>query len=305
MLIQQFQIENNRTENKNRMGGWIVTIAVHAMILLILLFIYITPPNPPFEDNQGGMTVNYGTSDVGTGDEQQFTAVPVTVQQTAQAEQQSQPEASSSQENLETQNNEDAPVVEAKKDIKKPKDKPNPDAILKPKPKPATNNTPPTPKPQVNKDAMFPSGAMGKPNKSKGDGEGHGIGDQGDPNGDPNSKNYHGGGTGNGPGKGGDGDGRYQSDGIKDGNVRLKNRTIKGKPQFSYKCEAHGKVVMSIKVNKMGRVIDAYFTQSGSTTADECLIGRARQLAMDYRFDENSTAADVQLGSIEFFFREH
>ncbi len=302
MLIQHFQIENSQRESKNRMGGWIVTIAVHALILLILLFIYITPPNPPFADNEGGMTVNYGTSDVGTGDQQQFTAVPVTVQQVAKAAE-SQPTPSTSQEDLETQNTEDAPVVETKKDIKKPKEKPNPDALVKPQIKPVANSTPQPVKPQVDKNALFSPGALGKPNKSKGDGEGHGPGDQGDPNGDPNSKNYHGGGTGTGTGVG-NGPG-HGLDGVGDKNVSLRGRHIKAKPKFSYDCDARGKVVMAIKVSKTGRVTSADFSQSGSTTADECLINRARQLALEYTFDENSTAADLQVGSITFSFKEH
>ena len=297
MLTQQFQIENDRKEGENRLGGWAVTISVHAAILLILFFVYITPPNPPFEDNQGGMTVNYGTSDVGTGDVQPFTAVPVTVQQVAESTPQSQPDASTSPDNLETQNTEDAPVVVEKKDVKKPKDKPNPDAMMKPKPKSTASTAPPTPKPQVNKDAMFP-GAHGKPNNSHGDGEGKGQGDQGDPTGDPNSKNYHGSGTGNGPGHGGDG--------LGDGNVRLTGRKLRSRPPVSNPCDAlRGKVVISINVNREGRVVDTKFSQSGSTSSDDCLVATARAAAMKYTFDANSTAAETQLGSIVFIFKEN
>ena len=298
MLSQQFEIENHRKETKNRLSGVVVSIVVHALILLLLFFYYITPPNPPYVDNEGGMTVNYGTSDVGTGDEQQFTAVPVTVQQEAESNPAPKPTASTSPEDLETQDNEDAPVVEKKTEVKKPKEKPNPDAMFKPQAKPVAANTPQPPKPQVDKNALFSAGALGKPNKSKGDGEGGGQGDQGDPNGDPNSRNYHGGGTGNGPGRGGDGIGG-------DKNVSLRGRHIKAKPKFSYDCDAKGTVVMTIKVSKTGRVTNADFRQQGSTTADDCLINRARQLALEYTFDENSTAADLQVGSITFSFREH
>ncbi|CAM6000907.1 unnamed protein product [Sphagnum balticum] len=295
MLTQQFETENHRKENKNRLSGVAVTIAVHALLLLILFFFYITPPNPPYEDNAGGMTVNYGTSDVGTGDQQQYTTVPVTVQQVAQANPSSEAASSSSQEDLETQNTEDAPVVEAKKELKKPKEKPNPDAMFKPQSKPVASNTPPTPKADPN--ALFSPGAIGKPNKSKGDGEGKGKGDQGDPNGDPNSRNYHGGGTGNGPGNGGDG--------LGNGNVRLSGRHVRYKPVPKNPCEtARGRVVISISVNRDGKVVDTKFALTGSTTSDDCLVATARQAAMKYTFDANATAAETQTGSIIFIFKE-
>jgi outer membrane biosynthesis protein TonB len=297
MLTQQFEIENHSKETKNRLSGWTVTIAVHALILLLLFFSYITPPNPPYEDNMGGMSVNYGTSDVGTGDQQQFTTVPVTVQQDAQPEASSQPNTSTTQENLETQDKEEAAVIESKKDVVKPKEKPNPDAIFKPHSKPVANNTPEPVKPKVDKNALFSPGAVGKPNKSKGDGEGRGQGDQGDPNGDVGSKNYQGGGTGNGPGKGGNG--------LGDGNVKLTGRKLRSRPPVKNPCEtSRGKVVISISVNREGKVVDTKFAQSGSTSSDDCLIATARQAAMKYTFDANSTAAETQTGSIVFIFKE-
>ena len=296
MLAQQFEIENQRKETKNRLSGMAVTIAVHALLLLLLFFFYITPPNPPYEDNAGGMTVNYGTSDVGTGDQQQYTTVPITVQQVAQTNPSTEAATSSSQDNLETQNTEDAPVVEAKKEVKKPK-KPNPDALFKPQSNPTANTTPEPPKPQVDKNALFSAGALGKPNKSKGDGEGGGQGDQGNINGDPNSRNYHGGGTGNGPGNGGDG--------LGNGNVRLTGRHVRSRSVPKNPCEtSRGTVVIAIDVNQAGKVVDTKFSLSGSTSSDDCLVGIARQSAMKYTFDANPTAADIQKGFITFVFKE-
>jgi outer membrane biosynthesis protein TonB len=296
MLTPEFEIVNKREKNKNRAVGVTITVVLHALLLLGLFFLVITTPDPPFQDNEGGMTVNYGTSDVGTGDQQAFTTVPVQVQQEEAAPAPPTP-SSSAPEDLETQEAEDAPVIEKKTEVKKPKEKSNPDAEFKPKPKPAANPVPETPKPKVDKDALFTPGAVGKPNNSKGDGEGKGKGDQGDPNGDPNSRNYHGGGTGNGPPNGGNG--------LGDGNVRLTGRKLRSKPAVKNPCEsARGKVVISIKVNRDGRVTNAAFTQSGSTTSDECLVNIAQQAAMKYLFDENSTAAETQTGSVVFIFKE-
>ena len=296
MLTQGFDIANRRSENKNRAVGMVVTIVVHALLLLLLFFYVITTPDPPFEDNQGGMTVNYGTSAVGAGDVQPFTAVPVKVEQIADATP-APATASTSKDNLETQNTEDAPVVEKKTEVKKPKPKTEPEAEYKPKPKPTHNTTPEPPKPKVDKDALFTPGAMGKPNHSKGDGEGKGNGDQGDPNGDPNSRNYHGGGTGNGPAAGGNG--------LGDGNVKLTGRKLRSKPTPKNPCEAaRGKVMISINVNRAGKVTSSKFNPTGSTTADDCLVNIAQQAAMKYVFDENSGAAETQTGSIVFIFKE-
>jgi protein TonB len=296
MLTQPFQIENHRKENKNRAAGMIVSVLIHTVLLLCLYFIIIHTPDPPYEDNQGGMTVNYGTSAVGTGDQQQYTTVPITVQQQAHTAPAPQPATSSSQEDLETQNTEDAPVVEKKTETKK-KRKPDPNALFTPTTRPVASAAPQPPKPTVDKNALFSAGAPGKPNRSKGDGEGGGQGDQGDPNGDPNSRNYHGGGTGNGIGQGGTG--------LGNGNVRLTGRKLRSRPPVKNPCEtARGRVVISIDVNRDGRVVDTKFSLSGSTTSDDCLVATARQAAMKYTFDQNATASEIQTGSIVFIFKE-
>jgi protein TonB len=297
MLSPQFEIENHSKETKNRVSGVVVSALVHLILFLCLYFVIIHTPDPPFQDNQGGMTVNYGTSDVGTGDQQQYTTVPVTVQEVAPSTPKSQPTASTSPEDLETQNTEDAPVVEKKSEVKKRKEKPNPDALFKPQTKPVSNPHPEPPKPQVDKNALFSAGALGKPNKSKGDGEGGGQGDQGNINGDPNSRNYHGDGTGDGPGHGGNG--------LGDGNVRLTGRKLRSRSVPKNTCEtSRGKIVIAINVNREGKVVDTKFSLSGSTASDDCLVSIARQAAMKYTFDANPTAAEIQSGSITFVFKE-
>lgn len=296
MLSQQFEIENHQKETKNRLSGIVVSALIHTVLLLCLYFIIIHTPDPPYVDNQGGMTVNYGTSDVGTGDQQQFTTVPVTVQQDAQP-QASQSSPSTAQEDMETQDKEDAAVIEAKKDKVKPKVKPDPNALFTPKPKTAANPTPEPVKPKVDKNALFSPGAIGKPNKSRGDGQGGGPGDQGKPDGDPFSKNYVGDGNGNGPGKGGNG--------LGDGNVRLAGRKLRSRSVPKNPCEtSRGRVVITISVNRDGRVTDTKFSMSGSNTSDDCLVATARQAAMKYTFDANPGAAETQTGSIVFIFKE-
>ena len=313
MFARPFEAENRSTENKNRGIGLVVTIVVHALLFLLLLFMYITPPDPPYQDDAGGMAVNYGTSDVGTGDEQQYTAVPVKVAETQPTPTPTPtppPTPTASTEDLVTQDDEDAAVVESKKKpVKKEKPvKPNPDATYKPVKKPVAETKPVEPKPTVDKNALFSAGAQGKPNHSTGDGEGGGKGDQGKPDGDDRSRNYHGKGTGDGSGNGpgsGHGPGGYGPGGGGPSNVRLTGRSLRSRPAIKNTCEnTKGKVVIAIKVDRSGHVTDARFTQSGSTTGDDCLIAIARQAAMKYVFDENSAAAETQTGSITFIFKE-
>ncbi|MCW3126908.1 MAG: energy transducer TonB [Bacteroidetes bacterium] len=309
MFVRPFETENKQAENKNRAAGIVTTIVVHALLLLLLFFLYISPPDPPFSDNAGGTSVNFGSTDEGMGDQQQYTAVPVKVEDVKENAPTPPPVAAKSEEELETQEKEEAAIVESKKVVKKEKVKPVAEAVYKPNPKPTRTTEPTPPKPKVNNDALFTPGAQGTPNKSTGDGTGHRKGDQGKANGDPNSANYTGSGDGPGSGSGpghGDGPGGHgPTAGPGPGNVRLTGRSLKSRPAVKNPCEnIKGKVVIEIKVNRNGHVTDAKFTQAGSNTADDCLINIARQAAMKYTFDENSTAAETQTGSITFIFKE-
>lgn len=65
-------MENSyNVEQSNKLRSFLITVMVHAALLLLLLFIYITGPNPPLDKLElggGGIELNYGVEDAGTGD---------------------------------------------------------------------------------------------------------------------------------------------------------------------------------------------------------------------------------------------
>ena len=129
MFASQFENEERQFENRKKALSFFLSLLIHGLLLLLLFFSILHTPTPPFEDNAGGMTVNYGTDDAGTGDIQPFTYNPGPTASKASA-----PAASKSQSEPEsaiTQENEETDVVMHKADDK-PKPKVNKKAIYKP-----------------------------------------------------------------------------------------------------------------------------------------------------------------------------
>jgi protein TonB len=303
VFASPFEIEDQSFRNRKTSISVLVTVFIHGAILLFLIFSILHTPVPPFEENAGGMSVNFGTDEVGTGNEQPFTYNPSPVATTpAAAASKSEPVASTP-ENLLTQDNEESAITAPKPDDK-PKHKVNKDAVFKPNPKPVTtasnttktakvDNTPPQPTSDPN--ALFSKGAFGKPNNSKGDGTGGGPGDQGKPNGDPNSKNYLGDGDGNGKGHGvGDLNGGYSLHG--------RSRLALPSPQ---QCSNQGKVVIGITVDRSGKVIDTKFRRFESTAFDDCNVNNALMAARKATFNPDPNAPETQQGTITYVYKVH
>lgn len=300
MFANSFDTEEKSFKNRKTSIAGFVTIAVHALILLFLIFQILTPPDPPYTDSAGGVTVNFGTDATGSGDEQPMTLTPIQADFTPQAAAPSQPQPEVQQEEVATQDIEDAPVVETKKnDAPKPKT----ETPVKPRTetKPTTNTTtnpvrtetPKPAEPQVDKGSLFTKGGRGNPNNSKGDGTGGPQGDQGDPNGDVNSKDYTKGNGGTGGGPGGNGTGR--------GGVNLKGRKSATLPAPRY-CDAKGNVIIDITVDRNGNVIDAKYHRDGSTITDNCTIENAKKAARQSKFNPDPNADEYQYGSINYVF---
>lgn len=297
MFAASFEREEQSFKNRKSGVAAFVTIALHALIFLFLLWMILTPPNPPYTDSAGGVTVNFGTSETGTGDVQPMTLTPIEADFTPAASAASQQPAAV-KENVVTQDLEDAPVVEnSKAETKKPKPAEN----TTNKNNHSTNSTnsnhntssvPIPEEPKADPNAMFHKGANGKPNNSKGDGTGGEQGDQGKPNGDPNSKSYldSEGGKGTGPGKGD----------LK-GGISLKGRKSASLPPPKF-CQEKGNVIIDITVDRAGNVVDAKYHREGSTITDNCSIQNAKTAALKSKFNADSQADDLQYGSINYVF---
>ncbi|PID71240.1 MAG: energy transducer TonB [Flavobacteriales bacterium] len=134
-------------------------------------------------------------------------------------------------------------------------------------------------------DAMMGGLNSGKGNGGSGDGDDNKSGDKGSPDGDPNAQGYYGSGSG--------GSGR---------NYRLGNRNAVSTPKPVYDCNEQGRVVVSISVNKSGKVIGANPGVKGTTNAAPCLLKRAKEAALRTKFNSDNNAPAKQVGTIIYNF---
>ena len=255
---------------------------ITAIILLLLLYAvfnfgmrYLDPPV------EYGVAINFGNSEVGRGK-----VVENTKQQSAKekVEEIEEEKAEETQEEVVKEDvitddtSEDTPVIEKKKEEKKPekeapkKKKPQ----EKPKPKPSKATT----------DALnsLLNGAS-KDGSSGGEGDDDKEGTKGDKNGDPNSAKYY--------GKSGSGSG---------GNYNLAGRTALSKPIEKPNCQEEGTVVVSIEVDKNGKVIRATPGARGTTNSASCLYQAAKKAALNTKWNPDSNAPSKQKGTIIYKF---
>ena len=118
----------------------------------------------------------------------------------------------------------------------------------------------------------------------KGGGNDNGGGNTGDPLGDPDGEALEGISTGKGKIGGG-----------------LSNRGLIYEPEIADNSQKAGKVVVRVCVNRDGEVIEAKFTQQGSTTTDRTLVEIAEKAARKYKFSANQS--DKQCGTVTIDFR--
>ena len=265
-----------------------LTIAVHLVLFLVLLFTAMTIKIPPFPEmgGGGGVLVSIGTVDDAAGDVQ-----PMSANITVEPMPEKVKPAPQTEEKIATQEFEESPIV--KKEVKTPK------KVAPKKTEPVKTVTPKKTEPVRTADprAIY----QGKTTASKSQGTTSGTGDQGTPTGDPNSR-YTGSG-GDGPGSGGPGSG---GPGI-GGNTRgisfsLSGRRMMREPKVSDQSQETGKVVVDITVDKDGNVIAAIPGGRGSTTTSSHLFALAKEASMKAKFNSSADAADIQKGTITYVF---
>lgn len=81
----------------------------------------------------------------------------------------------------------------------------------------------------------------------------------------------------------------------------LVNRKAMYLPNPVYTCDAAGKVVITIEVNELGRIIRKEYNTTLSTTTNGCLIDAALAYAEETRFSTDATK-ERQLGTISYHF---
>ena len=279
----------NENKNRNKASAW--TIVVHVVLLLWFALTGLKYQDPPPEE---GIAINFGYEEDGSGANTQ--AAPSTPVQNIPEPVEPTPAA---QEEVVTQDVEDAPVIEQTEEPVK--ETPKEPEVKKPE-EPVKETTPdpePEPDPQPTEEELEQQRKQDRLNKlfntskngsGSGEGETTGGGDQGDPNGDPLSPNR----TGNG-GIGNSGD------------YYLAGRDARNRPKPINDCNKEGVVVVKIRVDSEGRVVETTggvnipngpVSNFGTST---CLVNRAESAARKTTWTPKS-GAGLQVGYIVYRF---
>ncbi|MES2278967.1 MAG: energy transducer TonB [Bacteroidota bacterium] len=262
------QIENNYPK------AFLATGLIMAVLMGLCYFIVFHAP-PKEADGIGGILVNYGTTDEGSGSDimsmeevsaaekanhtkpDKVTTEPPTDKPTP---------SEKSDQNVVTQNTEDAPVVAANS--------------KKPSTTVATETAKPAPKQTVNQNALY------KGKTSTGSGSGDGTtdkpGNQGSPNGSTLSDNYGPGGSGNG--------------------LSLPNWHVVDPPNVKNVHRVEGTVVIDFTIDERGNVLEAHSNKQ-RTKAGLDLVQSCVDAIKNTKFVSSTTASGNQTGHYAFIFK--
>ncbi len=264
----QYQQENNYPK------ALIVSSLMIGILLLISYFIVIGMPFKQEDVGTGGIIVNYGTADSGMGEDYLSTeepsadpnankALPDKVVNTAIKD----PSAETSDKAVVTQDAEDAPSVVTN-------DK---NSTTDPSISPTNKNS----RPVTNANALY----KGKKNDGtgKGDGTGSMPGNQGSRDGDPLSPDYGEGGSGN-------------------GSLNLPFRKFLSIPKIEDSSQITGIVVVEIKVDKSGNILDAR-AGKGTTISDLNLRHKCEEAVRRSHLNQTEKGEEIQTGKVVFKFK--
>ena len=294
------QLEKVQLSDKRK--SLIITFYSFFALVLILFSIRFWPPSNMKEiliaqgGGGGGMEINFGDSDLGSGSDYQSEVLDVSDKEAIVQNEEIATEDVLSQENIDSE----APVVV------KTESKNKPNEVVPKKVVPTETKV----EPKKTNSAL--SNILKGKNKG-GDGDDGVAGNKGKTNGSLSSSDYYGdGGSGGGSGGGnGTGNGTGTGSGIGPGSgggtgggvgYSLGNRKALIKPLPKYVCNESGRVVVEVQVDKNGNTISAVPGIKGTTNTAKCLLDQAKVAAMNTKWQSSESAPETQRGNIVYNF---
>jgi outer membrane biosynthesis protein TonB len=276
--------------------GIIGTLAIHAVVLVLLIVLGFSVPPPP--ETEEGILVNFGTDETGFGmiepsppPSREEASVPLPAESPVKAD----------DEPLLTQDTEEAPEVkkvdpEAEKRKleqieaeKRRRAELEAERIRKEQEEIERKRIEAEQKRQADimnrtKDAL--AGSKNAGTSSTSEGVAGGKGNQGTPTGSVDSKN------------------RGEGSGLGDKGISydLTGRGVRRLPLPEYNYQGEGRVVVEVSVDRSGKVTQAVPGFKGSNTLDEYLLKVAKEAALKAQFDVKSDAPFIQKGTITYNF---
>lgn len=264
-------------KTKEEKNALVLTILINLVLFILFLFFGLTYFDPKPEE---GIAIQFGFNADAGGPQN------VTDQQTQPIQSPSSTSATSKTEfTSPTQDIEEAPAISQKN---KSKTTQNPQENKK-----TENPQPQEDKPQIDQRLQ---NILNNPNRGTG-GQG-GSGTQAGTQGSPTGNNQTGTSGDGGSGAGAGGTGYF-----------LGGRTAQVKPKPDYTCQEFGRVVVRIKVDQNGNVIEAIpgvsFQNYSTNVFSECLNQRAREAALRTKWSADPDAPEEQVGYIIYEFRKN
>ena len=288
-------------DTQHKKKSFTLTTLLLSVLLLILFYIGLNYMDPPEEN---GISVNFGTTNYGSGKVQPLKKIRSEPLDTPPVEPNKQEEVveeavqeevveESPAEKILTQESAEAVKIKQAKEAKKKAEA----AVEREKAKAAKiaqQKKAAEEKARKEQEAKKRKldALMGGLNKSDGtdsgsEGDDNRAGDKGQPGGDPYATSYYGS-PGSGNGTGGYG---------------LKGRTLVNKGQEKQNCNEAGRVVVKIVVDRNGKVISATPGVKGTTNNSPCLLEPARKTAFLHKWNLDSGAPNQQVGFVVVNFK--
>lgn len=308
-------------DTKHKQKSFALTTLLLSVLLILLFYVGLTYLDPPEEN---GISVNFGSMDVGSGDIQptlpQPKPNPVPLEEVpAEKELEAEESASKSEptadtapevpaEKVLTQDQQESIRIKQQEDARKQaaleaqrkadalrqaeadrerKAREQADRLERERQAALEAQRREQEEKKRKLDALIGgiNAANGQTSGSEGDDKT--PGDKGRPDGNPYATTYYGA-PGTGSGNTGYG---------------LSGRSLMGRGKETQKCNQQGTVVVQIVVNRNGVVIEATPGVKGTTNSDPCLLQPAKATALSYKWNPDTKAPDRQIGFVVVNFK--